>query len=178
MKKMVVGFLAGALFMIGATTFADDIQTLVGKKIEGETAVTVDGTSIGSAIIVDGKSYAPVRSIAEASGLAVGYGGAGIALSTNKEPVIEVESTQEKPIINSNTSKIQVNIEEKQRLIDSMKKENETYTESIKQIQDNINSGRYSGDELEMLEDALNRGTKMIKENEESIKRIEEQLQQ
>jgi len=105
MKKAVASFVAGVLLTIGATTFADGIESLIGKRVEGETVVTVDGASIGSAIIVDGKSYAPVRSIAEASGLSVGYGGAGIALNTNKEVVTEVQtSTIVEPTNDDNTN--------------------------------------------------------------------------
>ncbi|MCF2718041.1 hypothetical protein LWE69_12775 [Paenibacillus sp. UKAQ_18] len=36
MKKIVAGFLAGALFTIGATSFADEIESLVGKKFRAK----------------------------------------------------------------------------------------------------------------------------------------------
>lgn len=68
MKKYVAGFLAGAVFTLSAAAFADDIKSLVGKKIQGETVVELNGQALDTAIIVDGKSYAPVRSIGEAAG--------------------------------------------------------------------------------------------------------------
>lgn len=71
MKKYIAGFLAGAVFVLSATAFADDIQSLIGKKIQGETVVELNGQALDTAIIVDGKSYAPVRTIGEAAGYGV-----------------------------------------------------------------------------------------------------------
>ncbi|OMF00297.1 hypothetical protein BK124_11620 [Paenibacillus amylolyticus] len=71
MKKYVAGFLAGALFTLAGAAFADDIQSLIGKKIQGETVVELNGQALDTAIIVDGKSYAPVRTIGEAAGYGV-----------------------------------------------------------------------------------------------------------
>ncbi|KAG3046004.1 hypothetical protein PC121_g20946 [Phytophthora cactorum] len=68
MKKYIAGFLAGAVFVLSATAFADDIKSLVGKKIQGEAVVELNGQALDTAIIVDGKSYAPVRVIGEAAG--------------------------------------------------------------------------------------------------------------
>lgn len=71
MKKYVAGFLAGALFTLSAAAFASDIPSLVGKKIQGQTVVKVNGEELDTAIIVDGKSYSPTRSIGEAAGFDV-----------------------------------------------------------------------------------------------------------
>ncbi|WP_419890735.1 hypothetical protein [Paenibacillus xylanexedens] len=68
MKKYIAGFLAGAVFILSASAFADDIKSLVGKKIQGEAVVELNGQALDNAIIVDGKSYAPVRVIGEAAG--------------------------------------------------------------------------------------------------------------
>lgn len=68
MKKYITGFLAGALFTVAGAAFADDIQSLIGKKIQGEAVVELNGQALDTAIIVDGKSYAPVRAIGEAAG--------------------------------------------------------------------------------------------------------------
>lgn len=81
MKKYVAGFLVGALFTLSATAFADEIKTLVGKKIQGETVVELNGQVLDTAIIVDGKSYAPTRSIGEAAGFDVNMKDKKIILS-------------------------------------------------------------------------------------------------
>ncbi|MGG4217320.1 hypothetical protein ABEW32_03700 [Paenibacillus jamilae] len=80
MKKIVAGFLAGALFTIGAGAFADEIESLVGKKVQSETSVSVNGKELDKAIVVEGKSYAPVRSIGEAAGYTVTVDGKNVVL--------------------------------------------------------------------------------------------------
>lgn len=66
-----MGLIIGLMLSFTATTYADDIKSLVGVKIQGETPVIANGKDVGNAIIVDGKSYAPVRSISEAAGFEV-----------------------------------------------------------------------------------------------------------
>lgn len=46
MKKYVAGFLAGAVFVLSASAFADDIQSLIGKKIQGEAVVELNGQAL------------------------------------------------------------------------------------------------------------------------------------
>lgn len=88
MKKIVAGFLAGALFTLGTTSFAAEIKSLVGKKIQSEVTVTANGKQLDNAVVVDGKSYAPVRAIAQAAGMEVEFGKEGIVLTeTAQEPV-------------------------------------------------------------------------------------------
>lgn len=72
MRKFVIGLIAGAFLMFSAQAFGESVS-LVGKKIAGEAAVVVDGNQIGTAIIVEGRSYAPVRVVGEAAGYEVGY---------------------------------------------------------------------------------------------------------
>lgn len=181
MKKAVASFIAGVLLTIGATTFADDIQSMIGKKIEGETSVTVDGSSIGSAIIVDGKSYAPIRTIAEASGLTVEYGVGGVVLN---------KAIQETQVTTTNTgtttettsvpkrAKSRLSDEEIIQQIESWKSQNETYQKGINQLEEGIQSGRYSGQQLDYMKDKIEQGKKLIEDNERSIKLYESDLQQ
>lgn len=72
MKKIIVSFIAGALLMAAGQVFADDIS-LVGKKVGGEAKVILNGKEISDAVIIDSKSYAPVRDISESFGANVEY---------------------------------------------------------------------------------------------------------
>lgn len=99
MKKYIAGFLAGALFTIAGAAFADDIQSLIGKKIQGEAVVELNGQALDTAIIVDGKSYAPVRAIGEAAGYDVSMqnkkiilGEKATATTPGKGSIVEDES--------------------------------------------------------------------------------------
>lgn len=88
MKKYVASFLAGAVFVLSATAFADDIKSLVGKKIQGEAVVELNGQALDTAIIVNGKSYAPVRVIGEAAGYEVSMQNKKIILDEKSSPTV------------------------------------------------------------------------------------------
>ncbi|MEK3875175.1 hypothetical protein [Paenibacillus sp. FSL M7-0420] len=92
MKKYIVGFLVGAIFTVSTTAFADDIKSLVGKAIQGEAPVIVDGQQLDTAIIVDGKSYAPVRVIGEAAGYSVSVDGKKVILKSEVKDTMKTTS--------------------------------------------------------------------------------------
>jgi hypothetical protein len=72
MKKFIFGLLVGMALMVTGNVFAADIQSLIGKTIQGQFGVTVDGKSLDMpAIVVDGTSFLPVRSFGESVGYAV-----------------------------------------------------------------------------------------------------------
>lgn len=94
MKKYIIGFIAGAVFATAGAVYADDV-VLIGKKIEGQTTVYKDGVRLDSAIIVDGKSYAPTRAIGEAAGYEVSFDEGEIHLNTSESDNAEGDSSNE-----------------------------------------------------------------------------------
>ncbi|WP_342440023.1 hypothetical protein NSS79_15455 [Paenibacillus sp. FSL L8-0436] len=115
MKKAVAGFIAGIVFMIGAQAFGDSISK-IGKKIQTELSVTVDGKKLNApAIAVDGTSYAPVRAIGEATGYDVSVSGKSIALKKESANVTSTNETTQPaasapvPTPNENTSQATIN---------------------------------------------------------------------
>jgi hypothetical protein len=90
MKRVVIAFVAGALLMVSGQAMADSISR-IGKKVGGEAAVYLNGKQLSDAIIVDDKSYAPVRDIAEAFGADVGFEGA----TTESKAVIDLKTETE-----------------------------------------------------------------------------------
>lgn len=95
MKKVVAAFIAGALMMVSVQAFGDSVSK-IGKKIQTEYTVTVDGKQLTvPAIAVDGTSYAPVRAIGEAAGYDVSVSGKSISLK--KESAVTVTPTSETP---------------------------------------------------------------------------------
>jgi len=84
MRKYIIGTVFGLVLGLSATAYADDIQSFIGQKIQGQTAVYLDGNKLDTAIIVDGKSYTPTRRIAESSGKKVSFKEGGIYLETPK----------------------------------------------------------------------------------------------
>lgn len=78
MKKIVAAFLVGALTMVSFQAFAS--SGFLGKKIDGETSLKINGKVVGQAIIVDGKSFAPVREVTNGVGGSVIFNKSGGAV--------------------------------------------------------------------------------------------------
>ncbi|MGO4543222.1 hypothetical protein AB4Z29_00280 [Paenibacillus sp. 2TAB23] len=96
MKKIgyiAIGIMIGSVLTFGVGAAADSIS-LVGKKISGETDVLVNGVKLGTAIIVNGSSYAPVRVIGEAAGFEVGFVNKKVVLGAPKGEVTNPVETQ------------------------------------------------------------------------------------
>lgn len=88
MKKFVMGLIIGVGLTVAVSAAAEEIQSLIGKQVEGQVAVIVDGKEISvPAAIIDSVSYAPVRAVAEAVGKDVDW----------KEGKVILESKQATP---------------------------------------------------------------------------------
>jgi hypothetical protein len=97
-KKAIVSFIAGALFMVTATTFADNIS-LIGKKVTNEFSVKVDGEELQvKAISLSGTSFIPVRVAAEKLGFDVDF--------ANKEVIIIPKQDEEKSSVTKTESEL------------------------------------------------------------------------
>lgn len=94
MKKWtygIIGAFVGVAMTISFSAAAEEFQSLIGKQVEGQVAVIVDGKEISvPAAIIEGTSYAPVRAVAEAVGRNVDWY-EGKVLINSKEAVKTVE---------------------------------------------------------------------------------------
>lgn len=99
MKKLgylAIGIISGVLLTISFSAAAEELQNLVGKTVDSQVSVNIDGKDLEtSAIIVDGSSYAPVRAIGEAAGLNVDFKNNKVIL-TKKESTDKMQQYQEK----------------------------------------------------------------------------------
>lgn len=77
MKKigyLSIGLISGMLLTLSFSAAAEEVQNLIGKTVESQVSVNIDGKDLDtSGIIVDGSSFAPVRAIGEAAGLNVDF---------------------------------------------------------------------------------------------------------
>jgi hypothetical protein len=97
MKKLsvlILGIIIGVALAVTSSVYADDIQSLVGKAIQGEFPVKLDGKTLNKkAVVIDGSSYLPVRVIGDAIGYDVTFDAElGIKL-TKKAGVTVTESS-------------------------------------------------------------------------------------
>lgn len=70
MKKFIIGLFVGALLMFSSQVYSTS-SNLVGTKVAGTMDVNLNKKSMGQAVIIEGKSYLPVRSVAEGMNLKV-----------------------------------------------------------------------------------------------------------
>lgn len=70
--KKVLSILLVASMLGGTAVFASG-SSLVGQKVQTEVVVKLDGETLGNAVIINKTTYAPLRMVAEATGLDVGY---------------------------------------------------------------------------------------------------------
>lgn len=99
MKKIAAGFIAGAILMVGAQALGAS-ATLVGKAIQAEYTVKVYGKKLADpAIVIDGKSYAPVRAIGELAGFKVSVEGKTISLEEKMEMGADSSSSDKNTIV-------------------------------------------------------------------------------
>ncbi|OMD66002.1 hypothetical protein BSK62_13115 [Paenibacillus odorifer] len=129
MKKYFIGFLVGAFFTISATAFADDIQSLVGKKVQAEYTVEVNGKVLNT-VVVEGKNYAPVRSIGEAAGYEVTIDGKKVIYKEGE--VMNTSSVNENKIaekianLNTALENAKNKVNETNALISKLKEQSKT----------------------------------------------------
>lgn len=100
MRKYLIGAVAGAALMLSVSVAADTLS-LVGKKVQGETDVVLNSANgeqgnLDKAIIVDGKSYAPVRGIGEAAGFEVRFENKKVVL-TAPAPEVKQDTASQAP---------------------------------------------------------------------------------
>lgn len=83
MRKYIIGSFFGFALAFSMSAHADDIKSLVGKVVQGTYTVTIEGKKLDKqAIIVDGTSYLPVKSLGSALGYEAKFDAVqGIALS-------------------------------------------------------------------------------------------------
>ncbi|MEK5024779.1 hypothetical protein [Paenibacillus sp. FSL M7-1046] len=159
MKKYFVGFIAGIVLTLSSTVFADDISELIGKKVEGTAKVNLNGSVIGSAVIINGSTYAPIRVIGQATGLDVGYEKGVVRLNS---PDISETPKKTADVLNAEIVLYQSTLQNTK--------------EAVKKIKENIASGKYTGDELIYLQIDLERAQKMIPKDEAKIAELQAQL--
>lgn len=97
MKKasyMLVGIVVGAAIMASASVAAEEISSLIGKKVDGQTIVVVDGNELSVPVaLIEGTSYAPIRAIGEAVGRNIEWKDGKVLLNTKQVSESEMDYT-------------------------------------------------------------------------------------
>ncbi len=111
MKKFISGIIVGVMLFAGTTVLADGVG-LIGKKVTGIYTVEVDGKKIADAAVIGGSTYAPVRSIADATGTVLKVEGKKIIMET--ESAANTSTSAKIEELKFQISVMTTNIKEKQ----------------------------------------------------------------
>lgn len=89
MRKYLVGALAGFLLTLPFYAFGSQISTMIGKKIQTEYDVLVNGKQLSvKAVAFDGTSYSPNRAIADALGMDIKLENKTVVFTSKTPPVV------------------------------------------------------------------------------------------
>ncbi|AZS17381.1 hypothetical protein [Paenibacillus lutimineralis] len=125
MKKIVYSAIVGALLLGSLTAVASAAtNSLIGKKVQNVIGVTVNGKSVKDAVIIDGTTYAPVRSFSEAAGYSLTIEGGTVKMASS-------DTQSEDPIAKELQTKYK--IDTLQRNISTWKVMIEGHNETVKQ---------------------------------------------
>ena len=95
MKKIFVGILIGISLSLGITAYADDIVSLIGKKVDGSFPLIINNIRAEKdVLVIDGTSYLPVRSAATLFGYVVTFN-ADLMVVLNKKSEAVIKSSSE-----------------------------------------------------------------------------------
>lgn len=191
MKKLFIGFIAGALFMTAGSALAETvIKNLVGRTIEGQFPVRVDGAYIQNpAIVSDGTSFLPVKEFATTVGYAVYFDPEGEILL---ERIIDVEAAKLSSL--EKTEKARIEQEQmnaaaaaqnaNNKKIGDLERSIKLVTSQIKQAEEKINKNeRYQTLEIDVhgkrdpgLDQKIAEQQAIIAEKQTELKQLQAQL--
>lgn len=107
MKNFVLGILVTVCLLISGNVLAQGMESWIGKEVEGEFPVTVDGLQLDApAAVIDGRTFLPVREFGEATGYNVHFDETGEVILEKKSDQIE------------NDSEVTVDVESLQQMTD------------------------------------------------------------
>jgi hypothetical protein len=89
MKKIILGMLIGIGLSLGVTAYADDIVSLIGKKVDGSFPLIINNVRADKdVLVIDGTSYLPVRSAAALFGYDVSFNADLMVILTKKNDAV------------------------------------------------------------------------------------------
>lgn len=168
MKKYVAVFLAGALLMLSTQVLADTVSQ-IGKKVDSEASVYVDGVKVSDAIIIKGKSYVPGRDVAEALGAKVEWKGSEGVVITSEIDKLLAEKEERNALmweiadLKSIISGAERSIERAQNIINK-------YQEELASTTNEMNKQFLTGE--------IEKFTREIEENKTKLERAEKELKE
>lgn len=120
MKKKLIIVTTMALSLFSGAAIAGAAGTgLLGAKVQGLFSVEVNGKEINDAVVINGSTYIPVRSLSESLGAGLSVTGKKVVITTETQSPTEAEIVQQgkKNGIKSQINSKQLQIENLQKQI-------------------------------------------------------------
>ena len=97
MRKYIVGMVFGILLSLSFSVYAEEIQSMIGKTVEGSFPLVIgDKRATKDVIIIEGTSYIPVRAAAEMFGYEVSFtADMGVGMKKKEKAVDDVTMLKE-----------------------------------------------------------------------------------
>ncbi|MNB79510.1 hypothetical protein D3C75_262450 [compost metagenome] len=177
MKKYVAGFIAGIVFIISASAFADTVS-LIGKKVTGEFLIVVNGKKLtDNGAVIDNKTNVPARALSEALG-------ANVSVDNNTKTVYITSTESTSQINNPSEGSAKVSDEPNALVLDK-EKEMKRIKYEIDMLKDNVISLKLSIETTKdnpwnyddsRVKSEVEKKEKSISEIESKIKELETKL--
>lgn len=180
MKKFIMGLILGAGLTLAFSVSAESIQSLIGKQVDGEATVVLDGVDLPvKAAIIEGTTYAPVRAVGEAVGKDVDWKGGKVTLDSKTTSEMRNETQR---LIDEGNAYIAAakKREELQKQIKEINTEDSALNKivsdyKLKLMKDQLPSG-FSYDDVS--ESEYQDATKKLEENELKVKALQKQIEE
>lgn len=138
------GIIIGIVFSTTTGAFADQVKSLVGKKVTGEYTIVVDGTKLSDkGAVIDSRANVPARALSEALGADVKVEGRTINITSGTDSVstedsidaIETEPVSDNKYMGGTKKSLEILRESKiNNILTPLKKEREKIASTLEKL--------------------------------------------
>lgn len=173
MKKYIIGTIFGFVLATAVSANAEGVNRLIDQVVQGVFPVTVEGTSIGEAVVIDNKTYLPVREFGEAVGYTVSFTEAReVVLTKNIDTTVPVDPVVvPQPTIPTKT--VAEQIEELKNKIADMKEHITSRKQILQANENSLSDPKIPKEEVQKIIDGIKAG---ITDSEKLIADYEAQI--
>lgn len=98
MKKFIVGLISGMVLTLSISTYAEEIESYIGKIVEGQFPVIIDGQRADKpGLVIEGTTYLPIRSAGELFGYDVSFIDSQVILNKNEIKEVDAQMYSSEP---------------------------------------------------------------------------------
>ncbi|MCD1261666.1 hypothetical protein B5M42_022945 [Paenibacillus athensensis] len=175
MRKYVIGAAVGFVLSLSLTAHAE-VEQVMNAVVQGLFPVKVDGVRVGDAIVVNDKTYLPVRSFGEAVGYEVTFTDAREVVMTRKAATPDPDAARQAELM-VQIGKLESDIQSKQAGIQNMKQSIENFTFEMDRATDDTLKFQF-GAQITQYQARIQEWQNVIIELQKQVDALRQQLPQ